>query len=87
MVHGGIVTPFPDSLIEMRYVPIVCRLGRTATFCFRIDYLKTVAPCEDQCAKLIIVILFRQSPVARRAWRHQGRIVRKHRDNFPNRRH
>ena len=36
---------------------------------------------------LIIVILIRQSPVARRAWRHQGRIVRKHRDNFPNRRH
>ena len=43
----------------MRFVPIVGRLGRTATLCFRIDYLKTVAPCEDQCAKLIIVILFR----------------------------
>ena len=58
IVHGGIVTSFLDSLIDMRFVPIVCRLGRTATLCFRIDYLKTVAPCEDQCAKLIIVILF-----------------------------
>ena len=39
-------------------MPIMGRLGRTATYCFRIDYLKTVAPCEDQFAKLIIVILF-----------------------------
>ena len=44
----------------MRFVPIVWRLDRTATPCFRIDYLKTVAPCEDQCAKLIIVILFQR---------------------------
>ena len=31
MVHGGVVTSFLDSLIDMRFVPIVCRLGRTAT--------------------------------------------------------
>ena len=36
------------------------RLGCTATLCFRIDYLKTVGPYEDQCAKLIIVILFQR---------------------------
>ena len=34
MVHGGVVTSFLDSLIDMRFVPIVCRLGRTATLCF-----------------------------------------------------
>ena len=59
MVHGGIVTSFLDSLIDMRFVPIVGRLGRIAILCFHIDNPKTVAPCEDQCAKLIIVILFR----------------------------
>jgi len=39
----------------------VGKLGRAATLCFRIDYLKTVAPCEDQCAKLITVILFQHT--------------------------
>ena len=39
MVNGGTVTSFLDSLIDMRFVPIVCGLGRTATLCFRIDYL------------------------------------------------
>ena len=47
LVHDGVVTSFLDSLIDMRFVPMVCKLGRTATHCFGIDYLKTVAPCED----------------------------------------
>ena len=40
MVQGGIVTSFLDSLIDMRFVPIVGRLGRTATLCFHIDNQK-----------------------------------------------
>ena len=42
-------------------MPIVGELGRAATLCFRIDYLKIVTPCEDQCAKLITVILFQHT--------------------------
>ncbi len=42
-------------------MPIVGKLGRAATLCFRIDNLKTAAPCEDQCAKLITVILFQHT--------------------------
>jgi len=42
-------------------VHIVGKLDRAATLCFCIDYLKTVAPCEDQCAKLITVILFQHT--------------------------